>query len=346
VGAFLLYELLLQTRADIYCLVRGTDESEARDRLVSNLDKYSLIIDRTVLESRIKIIIGDLEKPQMGLSQYLFQMLAEKVDVIYHNAAVINHLATYSQLRSANVFGCLDVLKLAGSYKLKPVYYTSSIAVLSPKGSNNGGVVMESDEPHNTADLTGGYGQSKWVTERIFESARKRGLPVTIYRPGLIIGDVKTGISSEDDLIWKFVKTCIGFGIGPDSKLNLHLTPVDFVSKAIVYLSLRKTSLGKIFHLVNQWETTFHDILTFASSIGYQIEMLSPDLWESEVINTSKKSKENLLLPYITFYPEEKKMELKIYSEFPKVNLENTERGLADSGIICPAIDNQLLDLQ
>jgi thioester reductase-like protein len=344
VGAFLLYELLLQTRADIYCLVRGTDESEARDRLVSNLDKYSLIIDRTVLESRIKIIIGDLEKPQMGLSQYLFQMLAEKVDVIYHNAAVINHLATYSQLRSANVFGCLDVLKLAGSYKLKPVYYTSSIAVLSPKGSNNGGVVMESDEPHNTADLTGGYGQSKWVTERIFESARKRGLPVTIYRPGLIIGDVKTGISSEDDLIWKFVKTCIGFGIGPDSKLNLHLTPVDFVSKAIVYLSLRKTSLGKIFHLVNQWETTFHDILTFASSIGYQIEMLSPDLWESEVINTSKKSKENLLLPYITFYPEEKKMELKIYSEFPKVNLENTERGLADSGIICPAIDNQLLE--
>ena len=57
----------------------------------------------------------------------------------------------------------------------------------------------EEVEPRHYEDLTMGYSQSKWVAERLVKIAASRGLPVSIYRPGTITGDSRTGISNLDD---------------------------------------------------------------------------------------------------------------------------------------------------
>lgn len=38
-------------------------------------------------------------------------------------------------------------------------------------------------------DLNVGYGQSKWVAEKVLMEAAKRGLAVNIVRPGYVVGD-------------------------------------------------------------------------------------------------------------------------------------------------------------
>lgn len=42
-------------------------------------------------------------------------------------------------------------------------------------------------------ELKIGYGQSKWVSEKLLMEAAKRGLAVNIVRPGYIVGDSVSG---------------------------------------------------------------------------------------------------------------------------------------------------------
>jgi len=82
-GAFLLSELLVSTRANVYCLVRaaGTDAGyrKIEDRL------KSLGLWAPAFGGRIIPLVGDLASPLLGLTHRRFDELARTIDVIYHN---------------------------------------------------------------------------------------------------------------------------------------------------------------------------------------------------------------------------------------------------------------------
>ncbi len=61
VGAFLLDELLRQTQADIYCLVRSTDAESGKQRLQNHLESYLLWNES--FSDRIIPVVGDLSQP-------------------------------------------------------------------------------------------------------------------------------------------------------------------------------------------------------------------------------------------------------------------------------------------
>jgi len=67
-----------------------------------------------------------------------------------------------------------------------------------------------------------------------------------VYRLGMITGHSQTGVSQTDDMMCRMIK---GFKLGsaPDLDLMVNMTPVDYVSSAIVHLSRQKESLGKLF---------------------------------------------------------------------------------------------------
>src|SRR5262249_24958804 len=110
-GAFLLRELLDQTQAYVYCLVRAKDEMESRSRIEKVLKSYSLWEES--FGSRIVPVPGDLAKPLLGLSFEAFQDLANRIDVIYHNGALVNFVYPYSVLKATNVLSTEEILKLA-----------------------------------------------------------------------------------------------------------------------------------------------------------------------------------------------------------------------------------------
>ena len=79
---FLLRELLKQTDMQVYCLIREENEEKAREKLHKSCLYYKI---EEISFDRVKIIVGDLNKENFGLSDKQFDDLAQQVDVIYHN---------------------------------------------------------------------------------------------------------------------------------------------------------------------------------------------------------------------------------------------------------------------
>jgi surfactin family lipopeptide synthetase C len=345
-GAFLLDELLQQTQADIYCLVRAANAEEGKQKLRCTLESY--LIWNESQSSRIIPVLGDLSQPLLGLSQAQFTALAKKLDVIYHNGAWVHHASPYSTLKAANVLGTQEVLRLASQIKIKPVHFVSTISVFSaPIGT---GVKLVSEES-NLDDYPipkGGYAQSKWVAEKLVTIARDRGLPVFIYRPGRISGHSITGAFNPNDFFYKLLIGCVHLRSVPEREFFDSLAPVDYVSKAIVYLSMQQKSLGKAFHVLNQEHLDLKLLFNVVRSFGYPLEQISEEQWQLELIKIAENFPNHPLYSLIPLFTLKKSNEAALIPENSNfVGLEfdcsNTQQGLTDTSIVCPKTDEKLL---
>ena len=202
-GAFVLYELLAQTTAQIWCLVRAKDPTDGYNRLEKKLTEWDLWNE--VFADRIIPVTGDLALPKFGVSEAQWAEMAQEVDCIYHSASLVNFLYPYRALKNANVRGAEEVLRLAATERLKPVHFVSTLSTYA-HGEHLGGVVITEDaELAPAKDLFGGYTQSKWVSEKVAMLARDEGLPVAIYRPGRITGHGVSGVGNVDDFMCRMI---------------------------------------------------------------------------------------------------------------------------------------------
>ncbi|XP_065898942.1 carboxylic acid reductase-like isoform X2 [Dysidea avara] len=209
-GCFLLYHLLIDptTSGVIYCLVRCKQESEGMTRLKKCFEEYNLPPDQ--LDNNVKIVSGDLEEEWFGIDQKDFCSLADSVSCIYHVGARVHHILGYGALRKSNVIGTVNVLKLAEIH-CRPVYYVSSTNVADYTGN---GQFPIPEVPCEAASLphlikAGGYAQTKWVSEYLVWQAGLCGLPIVIYRPGMISWSISTGMGNKVENIyftpWEFI---------------------------------------------------------------------------------------------------------------------------------------------
>ena len=119
-------------------------------------------------------------------------------------ARQVHWVYPYEKLRNANVLGTLTAIDLAATNNPKLFVFVSSTSAidteyyvqLSDKVSrdqNGLGGVPESDDLEGArSSLKTGYGQSKWVSEKLLFEAGKRGLSGHIIRPGYVVGDSET----------------------------------------------------------------------------------------------------------------------------------------------------------
>ncbi|HEY9740894.1 MAG TPA: thioester reductase domain-containing protein [Coleofasciculaceae cyanobacterium] len=343
-GAFLLQELLDQTQADIYCLVRSPDLESGKARLQDNLKTYDLWNED--YSSRIVPILGDLAQPLLGLSTEQFERMASEIDTIYHNGAFLNYVYPYSKFKPINVLGTQEVLRLACQTKVKPVHHISSVAVFE-SSAYYGKPVTEFDDIDRSEGIFLGYSQSKWVSERLVKIAGDRGLPITIHRPPLVAGHSQTGLWNTSGFLCRMIQGCIHLGsIMTDLDLMLDLSPVDYNSRAIVYLSRQKESLGKVFHLQNPQLLHWSDLVDFICSMGYPMERVSYKEWQVRL----STARENPLYPLLPFFSQKWSDEQLTYIELneqgrrPLISCEETLAALSATSIICPPLDSKLLN--
>ncbi len=341
-GAFLLQELLEQTQSTVFCLVRSPNIDAATFRLHQNLKTYELW--KETYGDRIVPILGDLAQPQLGISSQQFEKLAEQIDAIYHNGALLNYIYPYAKFKPINVLGTQEVLRLACKTKLKPVHYVSSVAVLESSAYYNQRVT-EADPVDHYEDIYLGYSQSKWVSEKLVQTAGQRGLPVTIYRPPLVSGHSQTGTWNTTGFLCRMLKGCIEMGsIMADLDLMLDLSPVDYNSRAMVYLSQQKTSLGKVFHLQNPHLLHWNRLIQFMDALGYPMQQVSYDAWQKQL----SQQPDSPLYPLLPFFRHQwckglTYLELNEQGYRPLIGCEATLAALAESNIVCPKLDDQLL---
>jgi len=331
-GAFLLYELLQQTPADIYCLIRAANLEQASKKIQKTLEAYLIWNDN--FSSRIIPVIGDLSQPLLGISETEFQVLADKIDVVYHNGAWVNHIYPYNILKSTNVLGTQEVIRLAG-IKNKPVHFISTASIFS-----NLEIVTEADNIDALQVPDNGYVQTKWVSESLLKIAEQKGLPINIYRIGRISGHSKTGVFNINDFIYKLIISCIQLKSAPEGDINEDIMPIDYISPAIIHLSTQL--IGKTFHLVNSQLLHSEMLLKVIRSFGYTISQIPYDKWRSQLIDIANTSPQHPLYPLLPFFPA-KNLHQTPSKTAVQFDTQNTTTGLANTSIICPPINENLL---
>ncbi len=340
VGAFLTRELLNTTDALIYALVRAKDSVHGAERIRENLEQYDLWRDEYA--ARLIPVVGDLKLPLFGLTPEVFAELAASVDSVYHCGSKLSYIAPYEFLRSANVGGTQEALRLATMTKAKPFHYVSSLGILLAYQEPVGGQEQDELDPTKCPDV--GYFKTKYVAERVVRNARDRGIPVTIHRIGLIVGDSDTGVSNIDDFVARMLGGCIQIGAAPDIRNSMDMTPVNYIAAAMVYLSRQQELVGKVFHLLNPAPIHWSDIFDMVIAEGYAVNKLPFNEWVEAVEEKADPSK-NVLYPLLPFFHINFARRMLGVSDthYPLLGTASTQAAMRGSGLTCSKIDRALI---
>jgi thioester reductase-like protein len=283
VGPFLVRSLLGQTSYTLHALVRATDAAHGLDRIVASLRRahlWSPALEAQV-RARVRVICGDLAQPHLGIGEAAFQRLADSVDAIVHNGALVNYVRTYDALRPANVEGTRELLRLALTTHRKTFHLVSSTFIY---GWSIKPVVGESDANEEMFGLDFGYSQTKWVAEQLVLAAQRQGLDVRIYRPSLI-SPTSAGFGSQDDILVRLTAFMIEHGLAVNAHNQVSLLPADLIADHIVALMGLPAEAGTVFNLTaddyyNLMDITrilserygyrfaYHDIPSFAEQLN------------------------------------------------------------------------------
>jgi amino acid adenylation domain-containing protein/thioester reductase-like protein len=350
VGIHLLQELLDTTEADIYCLVRAQDEFAAMEKIGRCFKQYH-IPHKEEQRPRIIPVIGDLALTSLGLSEEIFNRLAKQVDLIYHSGSSVNFIEPYSYMKTPNVEGLREIIKLAGAERTKCLALLSTISVYSWGHVFTGKTVMlESDDiEQNLMSVSKdiGYVRSKWVMEAVADLAAKEGLPLITYRLGYAMCHSETGASASYQWWSGLVKNCIEFKSYPAlTELREGLITVDYMTKSMAHITKNKEAIGKKFNLIARPETN----LTLEGFFGlmkkyypFTLKDLPYKEWRKQWEDDSK----NRLYPLTSLFRDnmhEGLSTVELYQNTYIWDCSNVIQFLEGSGIQEPVFDKKVLD--
>ena len=110
--------------------MRARNVEEGLERLKITIKAYGLWSSNWASTSKLDVVVGDISKPNLGLTQSTWERLIDEVDVVIHNGAQVNWILPYSSLRAANVLRTLDCVQLCASGKPKRLAVISSTSTL------------------------------------------------------------------------------------------------------------------------------------------------------------------------------------------------------------------------
>ena len=352
-GAYVLADLLDKRRnlvQKVYVHVRANDAGSAQRRLRDALAGRGLWREAWEQEGRVQAVVGDLSKPHLGLNDADWAHLAKEVHVIVHNGALVHWVYPYSKLRAANVLSTMAVMRLANEGRPKSVAFVSSTSALDTEyyirfSDTSAQGVLESDSLDGSAsDLKSGYGQSKWVAERLLMAAASRGLAAVIIRPGYVVGDSKTAVTNTDDFLFRLIKGSAQLGLIPDMNNTINMVPVDHVARVTSLAGLaaiqwpeNHQTHAAVFHVTSHPTIRYNEFLGALIEYGWNVRPVEYLEWrtalENHVLasaaagNTGLDADSNALFPLLHFVLDD----LPTSTKSPELNDANTTKLLTEA---------------
>jgi thioester reductase-like protein len=251
-GKGLVRELLATTGQGLVLVVRGKGRLSPEDRVRRMLAASGL---DGMLGTRVEVLEGDVTRPDLGLSVEERARLRREVVAFHHVAALTALSGAAEPFRRVNVGGTVEALRLAWDLfrngRLQRFVHVSTAFVA---GSRGVGHVME-DELIPGPDHANAYESTKHEAEQLVRRASAEGLPTTVVRPSIVVGDSATGAVSDFNVIYPLMKL---FAHGIVSTLparaesTFNVVPIDFVTRALVAFARRPDSIGRTYHLVTE----------------------------------------------------------------------------------------------
>ncbi len=259
-----LVDRLLRRKGTIYVLVRKGSQKKL-DEIAARMGW-----DR----GRIQAVSGDLAKPRLGLTAAQARALNGKVTHFFHLAAIYDITADAESQQAANIDGTRHALQLATAVKAGCFHHTSSIAAA---GLYPG--VFREDMFEEAEGLDDPYLRTKHESEGIVR--REAKIPYRIYRPGMVIGDSRTGEIDKIDgpyylfpLIKKIREMLPSWmpTLGIEGG-RINVVPVDYVADAMDHIAHKRGLDGHCFHLVDPEPARIGEILNTFARAAHAPEM-------------------------------------------------------------------------
>ncbi|KAA1065080.1 large subunit of alpha-aminoadipate reductase [Puccinia graminis f. sp. tritici] len=314
-GVFILRELLNHSDqiGTVICHVRAKTREAGLIRLRESCQSRGAWNEEWLSENLVEVVLGDLESRQLGVGDRTWTDLSNRVDIVVHNGALVHWVYPYSKLRTANVMATLTLMELVAVGKPKALTFVSTTAVLEKDHyvslsdaliqQGEKGISESDDLEASASGLTTGYGQTKWVSERLVTEAGRRGMRGAIIRPAYVLGDTQTGISNTDDFLWRLVKGCIQIGSIPDIHNTINMLPVNHVASCTVLASLEDQEPLKVYHLTARPLPRFSSFLATLGHYGYQVSKEDYLTWRVRLEQSIMKNdpQDNALFPLLHF---------------------------------------------
>jgi thioester reductase-like protein len=290
---------------------------------------------------------GDTSLARLGLGE-AYGAIAAHIDAIYHCAAEVSWVKKYSHLRRINVLGTLEVIRFACAGRTKPLTFVSSLAVCFVAGSEET-VDEMSDMSASLERMPLGYARSKCVAESLLRQAARRGLPVTIVRPGLLAGDTATGQGNPADVVGAMIECCVARGEAPDADWLVDSIPVDYAAKAIVALSGARRAVLDVHHLRHGRPRHWRELVLWLNLFGYPLRLLPTARWLERTFGGSRENA-GALSSYRRFFlgqsgrrAEAAPYEVYLAPAQATISCDATREALRGLGIAEPPLDTPLL---
>ncbi len=280
-GGRLLLELLLNTCAKIYCLVREKDLVKADSRIREILEIYDPEKHCQDQYHRVVPVYGNLMEDRLGMSGEQYSALMSEVQAVFHCAAKLSLIDSYEKLVRPNVGGTMQIADFCLQGDI-PLLFTSSFSMIGDKLYEEGFCLREDEYRYGQGFSDLGYERTKFESEQYLNQLQEKGLKVIIVRPGNIWGDSETGCyplvgTTVKGIYYEMVRSLVETGYTIYSTEDFDVTPVDYVARACLYfLVYSKLYTGKTFNLVNPKAPKYNDIVYFIREAGYQVRLI-PD---------------------------------------------------------------------
>lgn len=258
IGKRLVRALLQRRGAVVYFLMRDP----SAERVQPLLEYWGVDAKRAVA------VQGDLTLPGLGIKPADRRKYEGKIRHFFHLAAIYDLKADAQSQLQVNVEGTRQVVAFANAIKAGTLHHVSSIAAA---GLYEG--IFREDMFDEAEGLDHPYFETKHASEKVVRKDSK--VPFLVYRPGLVIGDSRTGEMDKIDGPYYFFKLIqrvrqmlppwvptIGLEGG-----RINIVPVDFVVNALDHIAHLRTHESDCYHLVDPEPMRVGDVLnTFAEA--------------------------------------------------------------------------------
>jgi NAD(P)-dependent dehydrogenase (short-subunit alcohol dehydrogenase family) len=189
IGSALVPVLLADPQAKCTLLLRAGSADELGARRQSLYRFWQPSVGDTPLHDRLRALRGDVTLPDFGLAVADYQELAGQCTHIIHSAGNVRMNLPIEQARRSSVDSARHIVALAQACaRLEKVEFVSTVGV----GGRMSGTLPEewlSSERsfHNT------YEQAKAEAEEIVRVEVEGGLPLTVHRPSMVVGESGSG---------------------------------------------------------------------------------------------------------------------------------------------------------
>lgn len=327
-GAFLLRELIDRTSATVTVLARGACPADVVQRAIANLGEYGL--NRPNDEDRIVGVSGDVSHPYLGMCPNDYARVGADSDVIIHNAADSRWTTSYADAKVTNVLGTLEVLRLARTGGNTPVHYVGSTGSLPTKP----GTSTWREGPNDDLDgVLGGYRQTKWVSDQLMHQARGRGMRVTVFRPGALVGAQTTGACSTETFINHLIRGWVRLGCAMRYDLQVEMVPIDYFARVVAHVVLNARE-PQTYHVLGTTPVMMNDVLDHLLAYGYDLESLDYAEWYGRLLAAADRGEDNDLVPYLPlFSPDAPGLEIGLAGSSPRFVDDNLVAALTGSDV-------------